>query len=37
MAMACAAAGVVPLRQGNFQKAIPVLERGLQVCQATYL
>jgi tetratricopeptide (TPR) repeat protein len=29
--------GVVSLRQGNFQKAIPVLERGLQVCQATHL
>jgi tetratricopeptide (TPR) repeat protein len=32
-----AAAGRVSLRQGDFPKAIPRLERGLRVCQAAHL
>ena len=37
LASAYAAAGRVSLRQGDFPKAIPILERGLRVCQDTPL
>ena len=37
LANALAAAGRVSLRQGDFPKAIPLLERGLRVCQDTHL
>ena len=37
LSSAYAAAGRVSLRQGDFPKAIPILERGLRVCQDTHL
>jgi tetratricopeptide (TPR) repeat protein len=34
LVIACAGAGLASLRQGDLSKAIPVLERGLRLCQS---